>query len=97
MNDRIYPEHLLKDAIIDLQLTELRKEIKELKAQASSISVKIREKEIEFEKICPHKNKKTTHGEIQGDYYNKGTYFTVKICRLCGKELSRKESPSSYG
>ena len=46
MNDRIYPEHLLKDAIIDLQLTELRKEIKELKAQASSISVKIREKEI---------------------------------------------------
>jgi hypothetical protein len=97
MNDRIYPKELLKEAIIDLQLDDLQAEINELKAQMGSISVEIAVKEIELKEICPHTRTKTICGEISGDYYNKGTYYTIKKCIICNEELSRKESPSSYG
>jgi hypothetical protein len=62
-----------------------------------SISVEIEVKIIELKEICPHTRTKTINGEISGDYWNKGTYYTIKKCIICNEELSRKESPSSYG
>ena len=97
MNDRIYPKNLLKNAIAEERALELKRDIKAITEELVKLHNKVALKAGELEDVCPHTRTKTISGEISGDYYNKGTYYTIKKCRICGKELSRKESPSSYG
>ena len=97
MNDRIYPEKLLKDSIAEEQALKIKREIGVLYDEWKDLNEKICSKEEELQEICPHLNTKTEHGEDEGDYYNKGTYWTVEKCVLCEKEIYRQEGTSSYG
>ena len=89
--------HRMAEALADMNASMLKEKINELITERGQISAKIETKEKELQEICPHLNTKTIHGEIPGDYYNKGTYYSIENCVLCGKELNREESPSSYG
>ena len=90
-------DHRVAEAMADMNATVLKEKIDELKKEVDVLTNEINIKESELKRICPHIHTKTEHGEITGDYYNKGTYYSVETCVLCGKEIDRTESPSSYG
>jgi len=97
MNNRKYPEKLLANEIAEQKVIDFKNEIKDIKQQIADLYEEISSREDKIEGICPHLNTKTEHGNVEGDYYNKGKYLTIVRCTLCGKEISKKETEGGYG
>ena len=86
MNNRIYP----------MQVDEIVKKIEDLKAKRGSISVEIAMKETELKEICPHNSSVEVNEYIEGGYLDIGKHIWILKCKICGKELDRKEKDTGH-
>lgn len=77
------PEEITKET------SKLRKKFDELSTKISLLDKRLRE-------VCKHNLTETKTEYVEGSYYNKSEYITKQLCRVCGKELSRKVELGNY-
>lgn len=59
--------------------------------------LKVQELTSLINKICVHSKTETATEFVEGSYYDRAEYHTIKRCLICKKELDRKTELGGYG
>lgn len=69
---------------------ELFSKITKLEERAQKLRLDISNKRNKLEKICIHNDIEIVENYIPGGYLDRAEYITIKVCKVCRKELDRK-------